>query len=59
MVIQKSKRGEQIRKAGEFKGKLEEAISETAGFKGSSIKAIEEFLEAASLIRNKRYVPAI
>ncbi|TXG64942.1 hypothetical protein EZV62_011936 [Acer yangbiense] len=43
-----NKGGEMRRKACEMKVKLEEAIKESEGFKGSSIRAMDEFLNTAS-----------
>lgn len=58
MVLGKVNKGEEIsRKAGEVKVKLEEAIKEGEGFKGSSVKAMDEFLNAASLIKTKGMSP--
>ncbi|GAV86596.1 UDPGT domain-containing protein [Cephalotus follicularis] len=54
MVMGETGKGEELRrKACQIKEKMEDAIREGEGFKGSSITAMDQFLETASL-RNKR-----
>ncbi|PSR90223.1 UDP-glycosyltransferase [Actinidia chinensis var. chinensis] len=52
IVMSESERGKEMRRrAGEVKEMIREAIRDEEGFKGSSTKAMDEFLEAALLMK--------
>ncbi|GMQ04739.1 hypothetical protein CsSME_00050063 [Camellia sinensis var. sinensis] len=50
----RSEQGKELRrKAGEIKEMIEDAIRDQNGFMGSSVKAMDEFLNAALLMKEK------
>ena len=52
IVMSESERGKEMRRrAGEVKEMIREAIRDEEGFKGSSMKAMDDFLEAALLMK--------
>ncbi|CAK9167251.1 unnamed protein product [Ilex paraguariensis] len=58
MVMDKTGKGEELRsKAHAIREKMEEAIREGEGFKGSSVKAMDEFISTATSGKEVSYPP--
>ncbi|CAL5426210.1 unnamed protein product [Camellia sinensis] len=54
LVMGQSEQGKELRrKAGEIKEMIEDAIRDQDGFKGSSVKAMDQFLNAALFMKEK------
>ncbi|KAL7174059.1 hypothetical protein ACSBR2_033332 [Camellia fascicularis] len=55
LVMGENAKGKEMRrKAGEVKEMIKEAIRDEEGFKGSSVKAMDEFLSAAALLMKEK-----
>ncbi|CAK9167250.1 unnamed protein product [Ilex paraguariensis] len=58
MVMDKTGKGEELRsKAHAIREKMEEAIREGEGFKGSAVKAMDEFISTATSAKEVSYPP--